>query len=330
MSDLAIVRVTLKTFIQYLPDAVDKGESYQQICYEHRCLLRSNPMVKNYIRLIRPAQYFKNLFIFAPLFFGQKIGDLELLSAACLSFISFSLTASAVYVFNDYCDVDEDKRHPVKKMRPLASGSISKTGALAVIPILLVTGLSISFFISRAMFTIFIVYLALNIAYTLKLKHIAIIDVFIIATGFVIRLFVGSAATNIELSMWIIIMTFLLALFLALAKRRDDLVVSIADGEKARTVVDGYNLDILNLSMSIMASVTIVSYIMYTVLPHDKYTHDSKLYFSVVFVMFGIMRYLQITLVEKKSGSPTEVLLKDRFIQLAIIGWVVAIWIAIY
>ena len=288
-------------------------------------------MFKNYIDLMRPSQYFKSLFIFAPLFFGLKITNLALLLKTAIAFLSFSLIASAVYVFNDYHDIEEDKIHPTKKNRPLASGSISKKAALLFMLLLLLAGLSIATLLGRHMLSIVFVYLALNIAYTLKLKHVAIIDVFIIAAGFVLRLFIGSAVTNIELSLWIILMTFLLALFLALAKRRDDVLIFLSSGEKARKVIDGYNLDIVNLSMTIIASVTIVSYIMYTVSPEViKKTHTDKLYLSVVFVLLGIMRYLQIAFVEKNSGSPSDILLRDRFIQLTVSGWVLTLWILIY
>jgi len=288
-------------------------------------------MVKKYITLIRPYQYFKNLFIFAPLFFGLKIADIELLLRTFLAFIAFSFIASAVYVFNDYYDAEEDKKHPTKKNRPLASGSVSKKTALLLLAVLSATGLGMTALLSLPMLYLVFIYAALNIAYTLKLKHMAIIDVFIIAAGFVIRLFIGSLVTGIELSMWIIIMTFLLALFLALAKRRDDVVIFLASGERTRKVVDGYNLDILDLSMTIMASVTIVSYIMYTVSPEViKKTNSDKLYLSVVFVMLGVMRYLQIVFVEKGSGSPTDVLLRDRFIQMTLAGWVLLLWMLIY
>jgi len=210
---------------------------------------------------MRPSQYFKNLFIFAPLFFGLKITNIELLFRTLFAFLSFSLIASAVYVFNDYHDVEEDKTHPTKKNRPLASGSISKQTALLLMLLLLLVGLSTASLMGRQMLYIVFGYLVLNIAYTLKLKHVAIIDVFIIAIGYVLRLFIGSAVTNIELTLWIILMTFLLALFLAIAKRRDDVLIFLSSGEKARKVIDGYNLDLVNLSMTIIASVTIVSYI---------------------------------------------------------------------
>ena len=280
---------------------------------------------------MRPSQYFKNLFIFAPLFFGLKITNIELLLSAFVAFLSFSLIASAVYIFNDYHDVEEDKLHPTKKNRPLASGSISKKAALLLMLMLLLVGLCIFSLLGRQMLYIVFVYLVINIAYTIKLKHVAIIDVFIIAIGFVLRLFIGSAVTNVELSMWIILMTFLLALFLALAKRRDDVLIFLSSGDKTRKVIDGYNIDIVNLSMTIIASVNIVSYIMYTVSPEViKKAHTDKLYLSVVFVLLGIMRYLQITFVEKKSGSPSDILLRDRFIQLTISGWILTLWILIY
>ena len=183
---------------------------------------------------MRPSQYFKNLFIFAPLFFGLKITNIELLLSAFVAFLSFSLIASAVYIFNDYHDVEEDKLHPTKKNRPLASGSISKKAALLLMLMLLLVGLCIFSLLGRQMLYIVFVYLVINIAYTIKLKHVAIIDVFIIAIGFVLRLFIGSAVTNVELSMWIILMTFLLALFLALAKRRDDVLIFLSSGDIAR------------------------------------------------------------------------------------------------
>jgi decaprenyl-phosphate phosphoribosyltransferase len=288
-------------------------------------------MLKNYIALMRPWQYFKNLFIFAPLFFGLKITDIKLLTAAFLAFVSFSLVASAVYIFNDYHDVEEDRLHPTKKYRPLAAGSVSKKSAILLMLTLLVAGVGGACLLGRQMLFIVSVYLVLNIAYTLKLKHLASIDVFIIAIGFVLRLFIGSAVTNIQLSVWIILMTFLLALFLALAKRRDDVLVFLSGGDRVRKVIDGYNLDLVNLSMTIIASVTTVSYIMYTVSPEvTKKTHTDKLYLSVVFVLLGIMRYLQIAFVENKSGSPTDVLLRDRFTQLTILGWVLTLSLLIY
>ena len=146
-----------------------------------------------------------------------------------------------------------------------------------------------------------------------------------------IRIFVGSQAGNIRPSMWIIIMTFLLAIFIALAKRRDDVLIYLESGNKARKVIDGYNLEFLNTTMVIMASVVIVSYIMYTISPDVVgRMHSDKLYLTVVFVILGLLRYMQITIVEKKSGSPTEILLKDRFLQISVLGWIITFILLIY
>jgi 4-hydroxybenzoate polyprenyltransferase len=171
----------------------------------------------------------------------------------------------------------------------------------------------------------------MNIAYTLHLKHVAILDITTIATGFVIRLFVGSVTTGVPLSMWIVIMTFLLALFLALAKRRDDVLIYIDTGEKTRKVIDGYNLKFLDASMTIMASVVIVAYTIYATSPEAVERVGSEhLYLTTFFVILGILRYLQITYIEQNSGSPTRIILKDRFIQATLVGWLVTFDLLLY
>jgi 4-hydroxybenzoate polyprenyltransferase len=197
--------------------------------------------------------------------------------------------------------------------------------------VLLVGGLGVSGFRGQRVFLLFAFYLVLNFAYTLKLKHIPIVDVFVVALGFAIRLFVGSLATAVELSMWIVLITYLLALFLALAKRRSDVLIYVKSGLRTRKLVDGYNLEVLNAYMVISATVVLVSYIMYTVSPEVIAKAGTKnLYITALFVLFGIMRYLQISLVEKQGGSPTRVVLRDRLIQLALIGWLVSFGILLY
>ena len=180
-------------------------------------------------------------------------------------------------------------------------------------------------------FAIIAFYILLNIAYCIRLKHIAIVDVFIIAVGFVLRVLIGGLATSIALSQWIILMTFLLALFLALAKRRDDVVMYEDTGIMARRNVNRYSVQFMNQAISIIASITMVSYIMYTVSPEvvERF-NTSYLYATSIFVLAGILRYLQITIVDVKSGSPTKVLIKDRFIHACIAGWLLAFLIIIY
>ncbi len=256
-----------------------------------------------------------------PLFFALKFTDISLLISTFWAFVAYSLAASGVYIFNDYIDQDEDRKHPKKKERPIASGAVSSRNALLLMLVLMVCGLVMGFLININLFFLIGFYIVMNVAYSIKLKHIAILDVAIIALGFVLRLYAGSFAANITLSVWIVLMTFLLAIFLALAKRRDDVLIFLERGEKMRKSVDGYNLDFLNTSMTLMASVVIVSYILYTQSEEIVKRVGEHLYITVFFVILGILRYLQITLVYEESGNPTKVLLKDKFLQLIIIGW---------
>jgi decaprenyl-phosphate phosphoribosyltransferase len=278
---------------------------------------------------MRLHQYIKNLFIFLPLFFAMKITDIGLLYNALIAFLAFSLTASAIYILNDYYDLEEDRHHPQKKDRPLASGDISKSQAIIIMSSLLVSGFILMSLISLKAVGIMATYVAMNIIYSSSLKHISIVDVNIIAIGFVLRLFIGSAVTNIQLSKWIIIMTFLLALFMALAKRRDDVLIFLDTGKKIRKSIDGYNLQLLDMAMGIMASVVIVAYILYTTSLDVGVRFNSEyLYLTTFFVILGIMRYLKITLVQKNSGSPTKIATSDRFMQLTLLGWIITFaWI---
>jgi decaprenyl-phosphate phosphoribosyltransferase len=285
--------------------------------------------IKDILRLIRPHQYIKNFFIFMPLFFSGQIGNTELLLNVVIAFVAFSITASAIYVLNDYHDIEEDKQHPKKKYRPLASGSISKSQAIIIMPVLLVVGSTLMLSLSLKAGEILAAYVVMNIAYSFYLKYVAILDVVIIAIGFVLRLFIGSIVTGTSLSMWIVIMTFLLALFMALGKRRNDVLIYLEAGKKMRKVIGDYNLQFLDTAMSIMASVVIIAYIIYTITPEIVARVNSEyLYLTALYVVLGVMRYLQVSLVLKDSGSPTRVVLKDRFMQLTLIGWVLTFgWI---
>ena len=274
---------------------------------------------------MRPHQYIKNLFIFLPLFFALKITETDLLLNAIIAFIAFSLTASAIYILNDYRDIEEDREHPKKRFRPLASGDIGKSQTIVIMVVLAAAGFGLMSTLSLPAVGILATYVVMNIAYSFYLKHIAILDVIIIAIGFVLRLFIGSAVTGIALSHWIVIMTFLLALFMALAKRRDDVLIYLESGKKMRKVIDGYNLQLLDTAMAIMASVVIVAYTIYTTSSEViKHFHTQYLYLTALFVILGIMRYLQIAFVHLDSGSPTKIVLKDRFMQLTILAWIVS------
>ncbi len=280
--------------------------------------------MNNILKLMRPYQYVKNIFIFAPLLFSFNFDDNAKIITTLIIFILFSLLASSVYVLNDLMDIQEDKAHPTKKNRPLANGSVSIGVAKFLFVFLSAISLIGSFFISIELFYVLVAYFILNISYSLKLKHISIVDIFIIATGFVLRLFAGSVATDIHLSMWIIIITFLLAIFLALAKRRDDVLLSMS-GAQTRKNIDGYNLEFVNAAMTLMSGVVVVSYILYTVSSEViARVHTEYLFLTSFFVLLGIFRYMQITFVEQKSGSPSKIVLSDLFLQITLVLWVIS------
>ncbi len=287
--------------------------------------------IRSFIKLIRVHQWVKNLFIFLPSFFALKILPLENLLHLSLTFIAFSLLASAVYVFNDWMDISSDKIHPVKRNRPLASGKVSPTEGLLLILGLLALSAALFLYIDNQKVMFFsAVYLVQNILYSIKLKHIAILDIMLIAIGFVIRLLIGGAVTETPLSHWIILMTLVLALFLALAKRRDDVFNFTRTGEKARKNLQGYNMDFLNVAITIMATVVIVCYIMYCVSPEITAKYGDQIYLTSFFVILGVLRYLQLTFVWLISGSPTAILLKNHFLQLILVGWIVSFFLIIY
>ena len=286
---------------------------------------------KELFRLARPHQYVKNVFIWLPLFFGHKIHDPSALVHTFWAFTAFSLAASSVYALNDIMDVEEDRQHPTKKNRPLASGELPIWMAFAFLAAALISAFSMAFVLLPKTFLILLGgYLALNILYSLRLKHFAIIDVVCIATGFVFRIFAGGVAARVPISHWIVIMTFLLALFLALGKRRDDLLLSNC-GQNARKCLDGYNLEFVSASMVAMTSVVIVAYILYCVSPEIVAKHGTgNLYLTGLWVILGLLRYLQITFVRQQSGSPTLVLLKDRFLWVVIGGWLLTFYWLLY
>jgi len=284
-----------------------------------------------YLTLARPHQYVKNGFVFFPLFFGHKLNQPEAVLATVKIFVAFCLTASAVYAFNDLRDIEADRQHPIKKTRPLAAGVLTRAEAGVFSAVLLLAGLGASLGLLGGWAAALVAaYLALNLAYSFKLKHLAIIDVVCVAVGFVLRVFGGGLAAQVWISHWLVLMTFLLALFLALAKRRDDLLLA-QEGHNLRGSLDGYSLEFVSLSMVIMAAVLIVGYILYTVSPEVVGKHGtSNLYLTTVFVIVGLLRYLQITLVMHKSGAPTMVFLTDFFLQTVVGLWFISFYLLLY
>ncbi len=286
-------------------------------------------MSNKFVQLLRPHHYVKNVFIFAPLFFGLKFDNIGLLVKSAYAFAAFCAVASAAYAFNDIFDAEEDRLHPDKMRRPVASGAITVPTAAAISGAALLCAMLLATAAGDGVWRFILFYATLNIAYTLRLKHVPILDVSVIAVGFVLRLFTGASATGVPLSIWIIITTFLLSLFLALAKRRHDCVLYQKSGMMTRKVLDGYNLDFLNIAMGIMAMIVVMAYLTYTVSPEVAgRIHSDYLYLTTFFVLVGIMRYLQLAFVEENGGNPTNALLRDRFLQCVVSGWIIVFaWI---
>ena len=285
-------------------------------------------------KLIRPKQWVKNVFVLLPLFFSGNLFDWPLLSGALLTMLAYCFIASSVYCYNDIVDVEADRRHPVKCKRPIASGAISVRMGYAPMALmfLLSMGMVALLSINRLQVGgVFLFYYVMNLGYCATLKQYAIIDVCVVAFGFVLRIVAGGEACDVLLSKWIVLMTFLLTLFLSFAKRRDDVLRMNKTGEAPRKNTIRYNLTFINQAITITASVTLVCYIMYTVSPEvAEHFNNEYLYLTTVFVILGLLRYIQIAVVDEKSGDPTKVVLHDRFTQLIIAGWVLTFMFMIY
>jgi 4-hydroxybenzoate polyprenyltransferase len=281
--------------------------------------------MNSWIALLRPAQWSKNLLLLAPLFFAGQVFQQDAWIYLVFGIIAFSLAASSIYILNDYFDAKLDRLHPLKRLRPLASGAIAPAPAIALAALLLFVSISIALWIRDSFAMLLAIYALLNLAYSYRLKHIPIVDLSILSSGFIIRILAGGWIADVAISKWILIMTFLSSLFIGLAKRRDDLVQEGIAGKNIRPAMDGYNSEFLQSAMSICASVLIVAYILFTVIDDpSKKIHQENLYLTSVFVILSVLRYLQLCLVEKKSGNPVKVFSSDYFLQLNLLLWLIS------
>ncbi len=288
-------------------------------------------MLPPIIRLLRPKQWSKNVFVLLPLFFDKKFTDLRLLGLTVLCFIIFSLAASAVYCLNDILDRKADALHPVKCKRPIASGAVSVSAGWIACGACALLAVGLTLWQIPDLKWLLLGYMVLNIAYSMWLKHISLVDMLVVASFYVMRVLAGAITGDIVPSQWIVVMTFLLALFLVLGKRRDDVMLQAETGTTVRRGVANYNLQFVNMTLTLVATVTIVAYMMYTMSDEVATRFGNHyVYCTAVFVLAGILRYLQITVVENRSGSPTRVLFRDRFIQLCLLGWFLTFLLIIY
>ena len=284
--------------------------------------------IQNFFTLLRIKHWVKNCFIFFPIFFAGKIE--RILSFEFLHlFFTFCIASSIIYVLNDIIDRKKDANHPIKKRRPLASGFFTIQTAIFILVIL--AGIFITVTDFNAPSTLFVLgYILLNFCYSFFLKNIALVDVSAISLGYVLRVFAGASIDTTFVSHWMIIIVFLVTISISFAKRRDDLVLEI-DGELIRTSLNGYTIEFLDIVKSISFTITLIAYILYSISPEVILRIGSdKLYLTSFFVFLGILRYLQLSMVDKKSGSPIDLLFKDLFLQLTILAWILTFSIILY
>ncbi|MDE6484119.1 MAG: decaprenyl-phosphate phosphoribosyltransferase [Duncaniella sp.] len=285
------------------------------------------------IRLVRPYQWVKNLFVFMALFFGGRMLDTEYWLPVTMAAICFCFCSSAIYCLNDIIDAPADRLDPVKSRRPVASGAISVAEAAATGCVMAAAGLGLSIiFLTAGATVILLVYLALNVAYCLKIKNWPLIDVIVVALGFVLRVVIGGVVAGIWISQWIVIMVFLLSLFMALAKRRHEVVLVLTrEKERGRHSIDGYDIRFLDMALSLLGAVTVIGYIIYTLQPRTiAQFHTEYLYVTALPVIIGILRYMQLTVVGNATGDPSKVALTDIPLRISVIVWVLLFVAIIY
>lgn len=291
-------------------------------------------MITSIIKLTRPYQWVKNVFVLLPLFFGGSLLDGFELYQAAVAFVSFSFIASAIYCFNDIIDVEADRRHSEKCTRPIASGQLSIAQGYAVMALCMALSFASCLLLKdNVLLTmgVILAYFLLEILYCLILKHIAVVDVCVLALGFVMRILVGGFATDIVPSRWLVMMTFLLTLLMAFGKRKDDVIKFKKTGIPPRHNTKHYNLPFIDQAITVNASVTLVCYILYTVSPDvTERTNFEYVYLTSVFVILGLFRYMQQTSIEGKSGDPTKLVIKDHFLQIVLVLWFISYLLMIY
>jgi 4-hydroxybenzoate polyprenyltransferase len=274
---------------------------------------RSIPI--RYLALMRPRQWTKNLLVFAALIFSIRQSDMNMFGLAFISFVLFCLVSSCVYVLNDYADRERDRMHPEKKNRPLASGAVHPQTALLFGFVLLTSCLVLAFRIQMAFGFVLTAYYCMNVLYSLRLKHVVIIDVLIVAFGFVLRAVGGGIVIGVPLTPWFLLCTLLLALFLAIGKRRHELVLMQSGSGSHRIVLESYSMEMLNQMSGIVTTATIMSYALFTFTSG----HTIQLMWTLIFVMYGVFRYLYLIHREGKGGRPEKLLLEDKHILLTVL-----------
>ncbi|MGH2537424.1 MAG: decaprenyl-phosphate phosphoribosyltransferase [Candidatus Promineifilaceae bacterium] len=282
------------------------------------------------IKSMRPRQWLKNGLVFVPLYFDGKLTDLASLGRVALAFVLLCLMSGAVYLMNDLIDLDADRQHPRKRLRPLAAGQLSRGLAAGVAAGLVALSLAAALALSQWLAAVLLVYLLIQVAYTFRLKHVVLVDVMLVAAGFVLRVGAGVAVIDVErFSPWLYVCTGLLALFLALGKRRQELLLLGAEAGNHRAILDEYNLELIDLLIAVVTTSALVAYSLYTFLA-EGLPANHLMMLTIPFVLYGVFRYLYLIHVRHEGAAPEEVFWRDRPMQLALVLWAATAYLALY
>ena len=268
---------------------------------------------------LRPRQWTKNALLFAGIVFAAKLGDWTRWLEALAAFVAYCAASSAAYLVNDVRDADHDRAHPVKRSRPIARGELSPRAAYAIAAVLALVSIALVAPLGRPSLAFLAAFFVLQAAYTARLKHVVLIDVMTIGALFVVRAAAGAAGVHVRISPWLLLCTALLALFLAFAKRRGELVLVGADATPGRPVLEGYSLELVDQLVSVVAACTVIAYSLYTFTARDS----KALMATIPFVVFGVFRYLLLIHRRDLGEEPEEVLLRDRPILVCIAAWAI-------
>ncbi len=287
--------------------------------------------IKAVLRSMRPAQWTKNLFVFAALIFAQKFFSRPLLIKTVAAFVVFCVISGALYILNDLRDRNEDRAHPKKSQRPIARGDLAPAEAMLVFALLSLSGLAFAFFLHPHFLAAAAFYYLLQVAYSLKLKKVVILDIFVIASGFVVRVVAGGLVIEVPISSWLLICTTLLALLLAMGKRRHELVLLENKAIDHRPILKEYSAYLLDQMIAVVTASTLIAYCLYTISPETVQKFGTEhLIWTAGFVLYGIFRYLYLVHLKGQGGSPEELIIKDKPLLLDILFWIVSVILIIY
>jgi len=283
-----------------------------------------------YLRLIRVSNWIKNLFVFVPWLFAKQMFEQGSTQKIVIAFFSFCFISSFVYVLNDRFDVENDRSHPIKKLRPIASGEISNPASNIIMVMLFLISFTLAYKLGIKFAFILLAYTIINFFYSIKLKQIVIVDIFTIAAGFVLRIAAGAVAVDVIISKWLLLTTMFISLFLAIMKRRSELTL-ISSSKSTRKVLADYNIQIIDQISAIASTGVVVSYALYTMADQTiaKFRTE-RLIFTTIFVLFGIFRYIYLSHSKQNTENVAEVILKDIPMLVNLIMYIIAVTLIIY